>query len=392
MNVTPSNPSVEQSTSRLLVAAALPGFLDLTPQTWRETLQSWGEPRFRAAQVLRWIFERHAVTPDEMTDLPASLRAKLAESFVWGLPQIHSQLDSVDGATKILSVSGRGQFIESVILRYEGRTSLCVSSQVGCKLACAFCQTGKLGFFRNLSRHEILAQYVHAARVVRAEGRRLSHVVFMGMGEPLDNYEHVTSAVRALTGIPGGDTDVCFGLSARHVTISTSGIVPKIPGLAVDVRAALAVSLHACRDELRTELMPINRKWPLAELKQALVEWQKATGDKVTIEYILIKGKNSSLREARELVNFLQGLRAKVNLIPFNAHPGLPFERPSEGEITSFQKHLADRSIPAPVRYSRGLEVSGGCGQLAAKVQESLAAAPVRKSVLATHINQESLS
>jgi 23S rRNA (adenine2503-C2)-methyltransferase len=215
-----------------------------------------------------------------------------------------------------------------------------------------------------------------ASRRVRQEGRRISHVVFMGMGEPLDNY---AAAVKATNLLIGEDA---FGLSNRHVTISTSGIAPKIVELARDSRASLAVSLHAANDTLRSELMPINRKYSLSELKDAIKAWQKATLKKITIEYILIAGKNCDQQHANELVRFLSGLKAKVNLIPFNAHPGLPYERPGAEEIRAFQTYLASRSIPAPVRYSLGLDVSAACGQLAAKKAPELALAPERRRAL----------
>lgn len=347
-------------------------FLDFSPSEWAGMLAAKGELPFRANQVVQWIFKQLVLSPDQMSNIAKSLRDELSNSVSWQMPEVTDTLHAPDGSTKLLFKTHNGQYMESVILRYEGRVSLCVSSQVGCKLACSFCQTGKLGFFRHLSTHEILAQYVFASRLIRAEGRRISHVVFMGMGEPLDNYDAVVKAVNALVSPEG------FGLSARHVTISTSGIVPRIKTLPADVRGALAVSLHAARDELRSELMPINRKYPLNELKGALLEYQKLTGDKVTIEYILIKGVNCGLREAKELVRFLHGLRAKVNLIPFNAHPGLPYDRPDDDEIRTFQKYLAERSIPAPVRYSKGLEVSAACGQLAAKHREILHVKPLR--------------
>ena len=302
----------------------------------------------------------------------------MLEHIDWTLPEITDSLDADDGATKLLLRNAKGQSIETVIMRYEGRTSLCVSSQVGCKLACAFCQTGKLGFFSHLGLHEILAQYAIAQQYLndRHEHRRISHVVFMGMGEPLDNYDNAVGAANRLIDAKE------YGLSNRHVTLSTSGLAPKIRQLAVDTKAALAVSLHASRDELRTELMPINRKYSLAELKAALLDYQAKTDKKVTIEYILIRDKNCGLREAKELVSFIHGLRAKVNLIPFNSHPGLPFQRPEAEEIRAFQKYLSDRSIPAPVRYSKGLNVSAACGQLAAKVAETLHQIPQRKAVL----------
>jgi len=246
-------------------------------------------------------------------------------------------------------------------------------------MACSFCQTGKLGFFRNLTTHEIIAQYLIAARVVRSEGRRLSHVVFMGMGEPLDNYDNVTKAVQMLVSPEG------FGLSARHVTISTSGVASKMEALARDTRCALAVSLHAADDELRSQLMPINKRFDLETLKRSLLQYQAATGEKITFEYIMIRDKNCAIEHAKNLIKFLHGFRAKVNLIPFNPHPGLPHQRPTDEEIRSFQKYLSDRSIAAPVRYSKGLDVSGACGQLAAKTQNQLHMAPIRKNVVAPH-------
>jgi len=355
--------------------SAKPSFLSLKPAALMELVQSWGEPGFRSTQLVEWVFKKRVYSPDLMSNLPASLRTRLRSELDWSMLDVVSQLDSADGSTKLLMGSCRG-YVESVILRYEGRTSLCVSSQVGCRMSCSFCQTGKLGFVRNLSDTEILQQFALADSMVQAEGRRISHVVFMGMGEPLDNYANVVQAVGQLT------SKDAFALNPRNVTISTSGVAAKIRTLAADVRAALAISLHASRDELRTELMPLNRKYPLAELKDALLEYQKTTGDKLTFEYILIKDKNCSIREAKELVRFIHGLRVKVNLIPFNAHPGLPYERPSDETIRAFQKYLTDRSIPAPVRYSKGLDVSAACGQLAAKQQETLADAPQRARVL----------
>jgi 23S rRNA (adenine2503-C2)-methyltransferase len=352
-----------------------PAALSLSPEALRAVVADLGEPGFRGKQLVSWLFEKRTFSLDEMTDLPKGLRAKLADALQWDLPPVVDTLNSEDGTTKLLLSSDRG-LIETVVMRYEGRTSLCVSSQVGCKLACSFCQTGKLGFVRNLTAAEIVAQFAIANQLVRPEGRKISHIVFMGMGEPLDNYEAVRDAVQRFTGEGG------FGLSQRNVTVSTSGIASKIGMLAQDCRAALAVSLHAAREDLRTELMPINRRYPLAQLKEELIKYQQLTGNKITIEYILIKDKNCGIREAKDLVRFIHGLRAKVNLIPFNSHPGMPYQRPSADEIRTFQSYLSDRSIPAPVRYSKGLDVSAACGQLAAKHQGTLSKAPVRSDVL----------
>jgi len=335
-------------------------------------VKTLGQPSFRGKQLTDWIYLHKQNNLSKMTNLPKALTSKLEEAYEWNLPRIVDKLDSQDGTTKILLQAEDGRVIETVIMRYEERTSLCVSSQVGCKLACTFCQTGKLGFFRHLSREEILAQYFVSQQLIGEENRRISHVVFMGMGEPFDNYDSAIGAVNTLIDPDG------FGLSARHVTLSTSGIVPKIERMATDTRAALAVSLHAATDELRTKLMPINKKYPLAKLKDALVQYQKATGRKVTIEYLLLKNENCSLTQAKALVKFLHGLRCKVNLIPFNDHPGSTFERPGPDEIRQFQKYLSDRSYPAPVRYSKGLDVSAACGQLAAKRKDTLTDLPKR--------------
>lgn len=346
------------------------------PQDLENYCQNLGMPKFRSKQLTNWLFTYFPSSPDQLTNLPADFRRQLAVDFDWSLPIVSSRLDSDDGASKLLLQGSKAQYFEAVILRYENRTSLCVSSQVGCKLACSFCQTGKLGFFRNLSSAEIIGQFVLANQILKAENRRITHIVFMGMGEPLDNFDAVVKACELFT------HKEAYNLSPRRVTVSTSGIAPKILELAKAVSTSLALSLHASRDELRSELMPINKRYDLKELKASLHAFQKLTGDKITVEYILIKGKNCGLREAKELVKFLHGLRAKVNLIPFNSHPGVAFARPDDQEIRNFQKYLSDRGIPAPVRYSKGLDVSAACGQLAAKQKEALNDLPKRKNVV----------
>lgn len=351
-------------------------FFEMTQQDWQSLVNQLGEPGFRAKQIWEWIYAKHVFTPSLMSNLSKKLKAGLEQAVKWDLPTIIERADSADGASKLLMRSEMQQITEAVILRYDDRVSLCVSSQVGCKMACSFCQTGKLGFFRNLTIGEILGQYAQATQIVEKEGRRISHIVFMGMGEPFDNYDNAVFSANALI-----DPER-FGLSARHVTLSTSGIAPKIVQLAADSRASLAISLHAATDTLRNQLMPLNRKFDLAELKDAMLKYQSITQNKITIEYILIENQNCDLQNAKDLVRYLHGLRVKVNLIPFNSHPGLPHQRPSDDSIRNFQKYLSDRSFAAPVRYSKGLEVSGACGQLAAKHFETLHQAPQRKSVV----------
>lgn len=334
-----------------------------------------GHAPFRAKQVLEWVFRHGVLDPARMTSLPGDLRAGLLERLAWGLPELRDRLDADDRSFKLLLGSPRG-LVETVVMRYEERTSVCVSSQVGCRLGCRFCQTGRLGFVRDLSAAEILAQVALANALLATEGRRVSHVVFMGMGEPLENYAAVVAAVRRLVSSDG------FGLRPRNVTVSTVGLPDGIRRLAVDVRCGLAVSLHAARDDLRAALMPIAKTTPLGELKAALLDWQRTTGDRLTLEYLLIRDVNCGRREARELVRFVHGLRVKVNLIPFNAFPGLSYERPDADTIRAFQTYLADRSIPAPVRHSKGLDISAACGQLAAKSLESLTSLPSRGRLL----------
>jgi 23S rRNA (adenine2503-C2)-methyltransferase len=360
-------------------APTIPSFFGLNADDIRELLASWGHKPYRAKQITGWYFTKRFFSLDQMSDVPTALRTQLQTDFTWHMPEIVSSLDSPDGATKLLLKSDKNQMIETVILRYEGRTALCVSSQVGCKLSCAFCQTGKLGFFRNLSTAEIIAQFALAEQIVQKEGRSITNVVFMGMGEPLDNFEAVVKAVKIMIDPEG------FGLSHRKVTVSTSGLADKIRLLSEQTRVALAISLHACRDDLRNSLMPINRKFPLDDLKSAIKHYQKATDTKITFEYILIKDKNMGKQEAKELVQFAQGIPCKVNLIPFNAHPGMPFERPSQEEIDTFRNYLLERGFVTTVRYSKGGDVSGACGQLAAKSSENLEKAPQRKWVIGAH-------
>ena len=358
------------------MSEAKKSIFDAYPEEIIELLGSLGEKKFRSKQVLSWIFEHKVYDPDLMTNLPKTTREKLKDLYDTKMPEIVSKLTADDGATKLLLKTAKGQNVEAVILRYKNRVSLCVSSQVGCKLACSFCQTGKLGFFRNLDASEIMSQFALANTIVKEEGKKISHIVFMGMGEPLDNYDNVIRTVNLMMHEEG------YSLNPKNVTVSTSGIVPKIIDMATSTPAALAISLHAAKDDLRTELMPINRRYNLEKLKEALLHWQKTTGKKLTIEYILIKDKNCDRTQAKALVKFLHGLRAKINLIPFNAHPGMEYDKPTDEDIREFQKYLSDRSFPAPVRYSKGLEVSGACGQLAAKNKETLNNQPYRKAVI----------
>jgi 23S rRNA (adenine2503-C2)-methyltransferase len=335
-----------------------PHFLGLQPELIGKWSESCGHQRYRGDQIAKWIYQFGVCDPDAMSNLPKDLRATMQTGLDWDCGTVLSTQHSEDNATKLLLRTHLGNIIETVILRYEKRTSLCVSSQVGCKLRCTFCQTGKMGFHANLLSEEILLQVFVANRFLETENRKVSHVVFMGMGEPLDNYDNVKSAIAGMTSKHG------FSLSPKRITLSTSGIIPALNRFTEEIPVHLAISLHSADEKNRTELMPLNKKYSLEKLKEVLLKYQKKTGNKITLEYILIKDVNSSIADAKKLVRFIHGLRVKVNLIPFNQHPGLPFDRPDDAVMEDFQKYLSDRSIPAPIRYSKGLDVSAACGQL----------------------------
>lgn len=371
-----------------------PHALDQPPEFWRQWAGEQahlGARKFLDSQMATWLFARQVFDPALMTDLPKALREVLKANFRWHPNEIFSvsqTLMSSDGSEKILLRTNDGKYAECVLMPSPNRVTVCLSSQVGCRMACSFCQTGKMGFTRNLSRGEILAQLLIAQERLaqRTEsketpstksiegtlaGNKITNVVFMGMGEPLDNLEAVMGACETMI------APKALGLSRHRVTVSTSGLVPEIKILGQRVPVSLAISLHAAHDELRSRMMPINKTWNLASLKEALLEYPVHTRHGITFEYVLIDGVNDSLTHAKQLVRFVHGLKAKVNLIPMNPHPGSSMKAPSAETIRAFQSYLATRSIAAPVRYSRGQDVSGACGQLAAKKAEELALPPL---------------
>lgn len=346
--------------------------LDQTEAGWRDWFARAGGQPFQARQVHEWIWRHGILDPQQFTNLPLSYRTRLVEEFEWGLFPIDSRLPSCDGSEKFLLRTRDNLFTECVLMPSEQRVTLCVSSQVGCRMGCTFCQTGRMGFSRHLTTGEILGQLLLANQqlVAKGETRRVTNVVFMGMGEPLDNYQNVVEACRVML------DPRLFGLSKHRVTVSTSGLVPEIRQLGQDLPVSLAISLHSAEDTHRSAMMPINRRYPLAELKQALLDYPVQTRHGITFEYVMIRDVNDSLAHAKKLVKFLHGLQAKVNLIPMNPYPGNAMEASEAERIRAFQSYLSERSIPAPVRYSRGRDVSGACGQLAAKRQEELHLTP----------------
>lgn len=326
-------------------------------EAWVQTL---GERPFRARQLFRHLYARNISSWSECTDLSRSFRDQL--EFGCSLDALSVvQVDKAsDGTAKYLFRLHDGNFIESVVIPDPPRSTICISSQAGCALGCKFCLTGSMGFKRNLDTAEIVDQVCLIMRDPALDSR-ITSLVLMGMGEPLANYDSVLRAIQIITDQNG------LAFSHRRVTLSTAGLVPQMRQLGKDSPVNLAVSLHASNDALRNELMPINRKYPLSELMRACREYPLAPRKRITFEYILLDGVNDSPAQARDLVRILNGVRAKVNLIPFNPHPGSPFGTPSEQRILAFQEVLLKAQLTAIIRRSRGNEISAACGQLAAR-------------------------
>ena len=325
-----------------------------------------GEKTFRAQQIMRWLYRRSVFDIDAMTDLSAALRDRLAGSVSLSLPPIADRQQSTDGTVKWLLDVGHGQQVETVFIPESGRGTLCVSSQVGCAMDCPFCATGRQGFNRNLSVAEIIGQVILAIRelVGTGESSPVTNVVFMGMGEPLANYREVVRACNLLT------DDLGFGLSRRRVTVSTSGLVPQINRLAEVSNVALAISLHAPNDELRDELVPINRRHPVRELLESCWDYAAATNSKqVTFEYIMLDGVNDQPVHARELAELLLGHPAKVNLIPFNPVANTPYGRTPGKTVDAFRAILLSKGIITITRRPRGDDIDAACGQLAGNLE-----------------------
>jgi len=336
---------------------------------------SLGEKRFRATQLFRWIHQKGARDFGEMTDLAKSLRDKLQGSArIEGLPVV-SQHASADGTIKWLFGVGDGNAVEAVFIPEDDRGTLCISSQAGCAVGCRFCSTGHQGFSRNLSTGEIVAQLWYAEHFLRAHlktgGERvISNVVMMGMGEPLQNYAALVPALRIMLDDHG------YGLSRRRVTVSTSGVVPMIDRLGEDCPVALAVSLHAPNDELRDKLVPLNKKYPVADLLDACGRYlAHAPRDFITFEYCMLDGVNDSAEDARELARLVQthrgkGVPCKLNLIPFNPFPASGLVRSPQQRVQAFAKILSDAGIVTTVRKTRGDDIDAACGQLAGDVKD----------------------
>jgi 23S rRNA (adenine2503-C2)-methyltransferase len=318
------------------------------------------EPRYRVDQVWHGLY-RELARPDELTALPKALRERLGATLPPALTLRTESVADRGSTVKWLWSLGDGTAVETVLMHYPQRTTVCVSTQAGCAMACGFCATGQAGFDRNLTVGEIVEQVVMAARTARASGRRLGNVVFMGMGEPMANYDRMWGAVERLHG--------AMGLSARHLTVSTVGIIPGIRRLAGErLPVNLAVSLHAANDTLRDELVPINRRYPLTDLMTACREYLDAKGRRLSFEWALIDAVNDRASDAAELAALARPLGAHVNLIPLNPTPGYPTKGTPPAGVQTFRRWLIDRGVNATVRQNRGTDIDAACGQLAARM------------------------
>jgi len=359
----------------------LPAITGLSADALALWLKEQGEPAFRAAQILEWVWKKKVTSFDAMTNLSASLRAKLAASFRITALEHSTTQGAADTTRKFLFRLHDGRYVESVLIpanpalygEKSDRRTLCVSSQVGCAYGCKFCASGLAGFTRNLDASEIAGQVLAAEQL---SGERVDNLVFMGMGEPLSNLDNLLNAISLITG------EKTLHLGARHLTISTSGLVPQIRKLAEHPQQIrLAISLHGATDEVRQQIMPVNKKWGTAELFEALEYWNSKKSQKLTLEYILIQGVNDSLEQAAILARHARRVRAKVNLIPYNTVDGLDWKRPPNAHCRAFQEILKNAGVSATLRLEKGGDIDAACGQLRLKqeTEEGIIAAPIKQ-------------
>ena len=347
----------------------------MTSQELSDVVVELGEKAFRGRQVAKWVYEKAAQTFDDMVDLPRNFRNTLNESFVVSCLETASHKTSSDRVDKLLVHNGDNQVYECVLLPYSDRVSCCISSQVGCPMGCTFCATGLGGFDRNLTTGEIVGQYL---RLQALSDRRISHVVFMGMGEPLLNFGALVKSLQILHDE--------IGLSYRHITVSTVGLVPQIQELQqLNLPIHLALSLHSPFDDVRSQLMPVNHKWPVSVVVQSMRDYARATGRKVTFEYLLIDQLNDTTEQAEALARLVKGTPCVVNLIPFNwVDTGLGFARPGVDRIRDFRGTLENRGVNVTQRVERGHDIAAACGQLAGQhlgqfaKRKSLSSLPVQ--------------
>jgi len=312
---------------------------------------------YRGSQIYSWVFSKGIRDVSQMTNISKDMREKISRSASIVYPEVERKQVSEDGTEKIAYRLQDGNIIESVLIPEKDHWSICVSSQVGCAMGCLFCFTATLGYTRNLSSGEILSQVLFPVHAY--PDRHFRNIVFMGMGEPLLNYDNVLKAIRIITDPRG------IGISKRRVTISSCGIIPRLRTLSRDSETGLAISLNAPTDVKRSMLMPINRKYPMDKLLKTLKEYDLPNRRRITVEYVMVKGINDSVADARELIRVLHGLKAKVNLIPFNPWPGCPIQAPDTGDVLAFEERLKDSPIQVMLRKEKGKDILAACGQLA---------------------------
>ena len=332
---------------------------DLQLQDMVTFLTEEGEPSFRAMQLCQWVYKRQATQVQDMTDLPKDLRQRLQERcYVSTLTPLQHQM-AQDGTEKWLFALQDGNQIETVLIPRNNKRTICVSTQVGCAMGCGFCLTAQGGLVRSLRPAEIIAQVLHFQVPGKLPERNFTNIVFMGMGEPLDNFRGTVQALCILT------ADWGLGISPRRITVSTSGLVRRLEALGrEDLKVNIAISLNATTDAVRSRIMPINKAYPIDKLLAACRAFPLAVRQRITFEYVLLRDVNDSLADAQRLVKLMQGLRCKINLLPFNEIPGAPYRRPDDATVQQFQDYLLQHALATSVRQSRGRDISAACGQL----------------------------
>ena len=340
--------------------SAPPNLIGMLPSELEDLAVDLGASRYRGRQLATWIYRKSVYALDAMSDLPRDFRSALSENRTVTLPDVARVTPSQDGSRKLVFRLEDDSRVSAVIMPDDDRITLCLSTQVGCGYACAFCLTGTMGLERNLTAGEIVGQLLAANALLAEDGQRVTHLVFMGMGEPLANFAALVKAVRIFT-----DAKLGLGYSPRRITVSTVGLVSGIEKLGrEDLKVNLAVSLHASSDDVRSQLMPVNKSWNLSALMEAVRKYPLTHRQRVFFEYVMLDGVNDDVEDARRLARLLRGVKAKVNLIPFNDWEGSTFQRPPLPRILAFQSVLLDADITTTVRWSKGEDIGAACGQL----------------------------